>query len=193
MHQPAGLKMITLPAAENTCTWRFVGERGPFAVLEGDLPADVLSWLREGFAAVDQTSWSFKANPRAKDRRVENGCKLEVVGQLLSAKRTQQQLFGMHAGAPVFERWRAWRKAFCARNAASLEKVQAELQAALRGLHPDSLGLNGAHLLDKPLREWFWAFGCCQLMKGQTKGSANARQGRSDFVGRTTCVSHSSP
>ena len=157
-------------SADNSFVCRFQGERGQFSVLEGELEPAVLLWLREQFATIDSGDWSFVSNPALHDRKVENDCKLEIVGQLHSSKRTQQQLFSMQAGKPHFDRWRAWREAFLTRNQEGIGQIEAQVRDALRLLSPEDLGLNGACFLSTPIANCFFAFGCLQIMRGEPAG-----------------------
>ena len=101
-----GLALLRRPLGEGSAQtqWLFQGERGGFAVLEGEIQAPVLQWLREGFleyASRQQSSWSF-GESQPGDRRVENARKLEIYGQLEAAGKQRLQLFGFFTGAPPF-------------------------------------------------------------------------------------------
>ena len=75
-----------------------LGGRGPCAVRFGHVEADLLDWLRA--AVKDDLAWSF-AKKQPKDRKVELGCKLELVGHLKGPKRdSKRQIFGLSAANP---------------------------------------------------------------------------------------------
>ena len=166
------LKLITLATANASAVWRFHGERGDFALLQGEMDTLVLRWLREGFVeSVDQSSWSFDAIQDLGDRKTENGCKLEIMGQLLSPTKLKRSLFSLKAGGPHYDRWQAWRLAFVTCNADALKQVESHIRLKLAaGFAADECGKNGGYFLRTPIEEWFWAFGCCQLMKGEPQG-----------------------
>ena len=140
------------------------GERGPFQIVQGCVASDLLAWLQDAVVDMDCPEWSFEKAP-AKHMFVENGCKLEIIGQTLSdTKLTNCTIFGRNAGTPQDKRLRAFRKAFIEVNKPNITIMERDMRKALAKLSPEELGQNGRLLMEEGLAESIACRSSVQLM-----------------------------
>ena len=175
---PAAVASPSLPAALATSvsalqplrlvcegqTSTFQGVRGPFAVKEGYLAADVLQWLENGLS---DEGWSWdKKQPR--DRWVEFGNKLEICGHVASlAKRPGLSLNGKDAHQPLAPHVVAFAIAFKKANVFGLSALDSRIRHCILELKKQKVhvGENGDQLLAVAAYSWAWDLGALQVMK----------------------------
>ena len=130
----------------------FEGKRHPWTIISGCMPQDVLEWLRQDAAQLQE--WK-----RACPKSQRTGPKSVLAGRMVPKAASQKMnclKIGDYLPAP---RLRAWLAAFRHLNAESLKRMLAQTQAALRHLSKAQLGPNGRHLFDCPVETWFLAAG----------------------------------
>jgi hypothetical protein len=143
---------------------RFVGDRGEFNLLEGTMTTAVLEWLRADPVFHEPREWSFEDHG-LKDRAVEAGVKLELVGHLgENRKRPGLSLNSKVASSPMWGRFRHWSRAFRLENANNFTEVQAGMLQGLAVFTPEELGINGRELVDDTMGEWVADLGATQVM-----------------------------
>ena len=145
-------------------TSTFQGSRGPFAIKEGYLAADVLQWLENGLS---DEGWSWdKKQPR--DRWVEFGNKLEICGHVASlAKRPGLSLNGKDADQPLAPHVVAFALAFKKVNVFSLSALDSRVRHCVLELKKQKVhvGENGEQLLAVAAYTWAWDLAALQVMK----------------------------
>ena len=129
--EPAGLALFSIASAasgnhaDNTAALKMTLKQGPsgstdfqggrarFSLLVGNIGTDVLDWLCNGLEAMDDSAWGFGPEAEGKDRKVENGCKLEIAVHLLKTNKSSKlSLNGLACYHPAPVAWRAWVLAF---------------------------------------------------------------------------------
>jgi hypothetical protein len=156
------------------------GERGAFAVRHGMLDVGLLDWLRSALPGLDSPTWSFKSKSGQKDRKVELGRKMELMGHFMSNKReSKRSLFGLSCAAPFPDRFRAFRKAFMAVNAEALTSMKLRIDIGLADFSDEELSKNGKALCEENLQDIMCCHGTLQMMAG----GAEARTDPKHFDG----------
>ena len=147
--EPAGLALFSIASAasgnhaDNTAALKMTLKQGPsgstdfqggrarFSLLVGNIGTDVLDWLCNGLEAMDDSAWGFGPEAEGKDRKVENGCKLEIAVHLLKTNKSSKlSLNGLACYHPAPVAWRAWVLAFKERNKDALDYMQDGKRAA---------------------------------------------------------------
>lgn len=149
----------------------FAGARGDWCLRSGMLQGDVLEWLRKDPAfcgTAKDLGWSF--TKKASDRRVENGCKVEIAGHCFGSKNKSG--FGMHgldASKPMPGRVRAWLGAFKHVNRENLQQFDDLIRTNLEKLSDKELGANGKGLKEGTSKDWLGRCGAIQVMGCSTR------------------------
>ncbi len=163
----------------------FQGGKGSFNLLQSTMDKAVLAWLRADpvlHRCAKSNGWVMDIG-EGKDRRGENGVKLELCGHLGSNTiRPNLSLNGKDAAAPQWARWRAWAAAWRQANAIELQAVQAKWHTALKAMTPQELGLNGQAFLDNDILDWVADLGAMQLMSPTDRSDPQHYDGGASFI-----------
>ena len=163
----------------------FTGGRGQFNILQNTMDKSVLVWLQAEpllHRSARANGWTMKI-VEEKDRRGENGVKLELSGHLGPNKtRPGLKLNGKAADVPQWARWRAWAAAWRLANAEQLQAVQAKWFTALRALPPDVRGLNGQAFLADDIMQWVADLGSMQVMTPTDRDDPEHYDGGASFL-----------
>ena len=172
---PASMELVA--GTDGTTAWQ--GERAPFSLLAGNVGPAVLGWLRDGFS--EEAEWSFEPSADAKDRKTENGNKLEIAFHLLATnKKVPLKLNALTASSPANSRWRAWILAFKAKNAGNFGVMQDRIRAAVESLaHP---GANGTAFLEENIEDWALSLGALQVLRPTEREDPRHFDGGASFV-----------
>ena len=128
----------------------FEGIRHPWTIITGCMLPDVLGWLREDAAQLQE--WK-------RARQDHNGPKSVLAGRTVEkAARQWMNSFCIRKALPA-PRLRAWVAAFRHLNAVALKRMLAHAQAALLHRSYAELGHNGRHFVATPVEMWFLAAG----------------------------------
>ena len=155
---------------------RFVGARGEFNLLHGQMPTDVLDWMREGDFFQAGMGLSFLTEgPEAGLKAVVNG---HLGGDF---RRKGLTLNGQAAVEPQWARFRAWAKAFRNKNADAFFVTQAEIRKRVGTLDETTQGMNGRALMEECISSWVADLGSTQLMAPSSRQDPTHFDGGASF------------
>ena len=162
-------------------TTTFQGHRGPFALREGYLAADVLQRLESGISD-EGWSWAKKQTP---DRSVEFGNKLEICGHVSSlAKRPGLSLNGRDAEKPLAPHVVAFALALKSANVVAISSLESRIRNRILELKQNKVhvGDNGAELLAVAASSWAWDVAALQVMKSSDRDDPVHFDGGASFL-----------
>ena len=165
--EPPGLPpLATLPLwAPPGGDFNLHGGRGPWRLRSGELPADLLAWLRADEPFLDSAAWwagcGLSWTGKSDSWYTESARKLQIAGKVGACEGSS--LLTMKLARPFpCPRFLAFREAFVSLNGAALDKLHLALQGALVDAPESGCNLND---LRKHPREWFVTQATLQITK----------------------------
>ena len=124
----------------------FPGDRHTWTIISGYMSVDVLAWLRQDAARLEE--WLLMRQRCKGSKSVVAGSMTEVAASAsLNALNIKDKL-----PAP---RLRAWLAAFRETNRGPIRRMLAQAQASISHMSDEELGNNGRHFRDSALEAWF--------------------------------------
>jgi serine/threonine protein kinase len=174
---------LTLELVRRGGVSRFLGDRGPFALREGFLPADLRDWLEEG---ISDAGWSLDRKRGSKpDRWIEFNTKLEIVGHLASLERRPGlTLNGKVAEQPLPARIVAFALAFKAANVFAITGLDRRIKECISASKKAGarLGTNSGDFLKSDAYSWAWDLGALQVMVSNDREDPKHHDGGASFL-----------
>lgn len=135
----------------------YMGKRHEWNMLAGQMPHDVLMWLRADPALTKSGLKQFNLRFDMEDKRTKSEAsrKIIIAGySYCKPPSTQMCCLSLAEPLPLY-RFEAWAKAFRSVNADALADMSARALRAVGGFDDKALGENGADFVGTPLLEWF--------------------------------------